>query len=68
MIKMTSQIITRDKIVESIQAMPDDASTDDIIERIIFIKKIEDGLKDVEEGRVFSHDEVKTKYQQWLRK
>jgi predicted transcriptional regulator len=48
--------------------MPDDASTDDIIERIIFIKKIEDGLKDVEEGRVFSHDEVKTKYQQWLRK
>ncbi len=61
-------MITKDKIVESIQAMPDDASTDDIIERIIFIKKIEDGLKDVEEGRTFAHEDVKAQYQQWLRK
>lgn len=65
---MNSQIITKNLIAESIQSMPEDATTEDIIERIIFLKKIEDGLKDVEEGRVYSHEEVKAKFQKWLQK
>ncbi len=61
-------IITKSQIIDSISQMPEDSTTDDVIEKMIFIKKIEDGLKSIEEGRVFSHESVKDKYKSWLQK
>jgi hypothetical protein len=38
--------------------MPEDATIDDAIDRLQLLKAVAEGLRDVEEGRVYDHDEV----------
>ena len=53
--------ITKNQIIEAIKAMPQDefANIDEVIEEIILLEKIERGIKDMEEGRVITHEEMK---------
>ncbi len=46
--------------------LPDDASYEDIQYHIYVREKIEDGLKDIEEGRVLSQEEVERRMSKWL--
>ena len=48
--------------------LPDEASFEDIQYPIYVREKIERGLKDVVEGRVFTQAEVEEKMSKWLRK
>lgn len=41
-----------------VRELPDDATWDDLMYRIYVRQKIEAGLRDVEEGRVASQEEV----------
>ena len=45
-----------------IDDLPEDATWDDLMYKIYVRKKIEMGLKDIEEGRVVSHEEMKKKF------
>jgi len=60
-------MLTKEKIKKSIDTLPDDLTVDQVIDKIIMLDKIEQGLKDVEEGRVYSEDEVKTRLNKWLK-
>jgi hypothetical protein len=51
-------MIDKEKIRDSIERMPDDASFDDALYRLRVLQKIELGLKDIEADRVFDFDEV----------
>src|ERR1700730_1582317 len=51
-------MIDKEKIRDSIERMPDDASFDDALYRLRVLQKIELGLKDIEAGRVYDFDEV----------
>ncbi|OFW14430.1 MAG: hypothetical protein A3F70_10755 [Acidobacteria bacterium RIFCSPLOWO2_12_FULL_67_14] len=51
--------ITRDQMVEAIRELPQDASVDDAIERLVFLAKIEEGLAQLDRGDGIPHDEVK---------
>ena len=53
--------------IKAIQTLSDDSSYDDIMERIYFMQKVEAGLRDIEEGRVVSHEEVKERLSKWLK-
>jgi len=55
----------KQKVIESIEKLPENASLDDIIERIYFIHKIEVGLKQSEQGDVISHKDVLKKIEKW---
>ncbi|MEJ2248524.1 MAG: hypothetical protein P8Y70_00860 [Candidatus Lokiarchaeota archaeon] len=57
----------KDNIIEMIKALPDDVSMEDIIEAIYVRQKIEKGLKDSEEGRLFTHEEAKERLEKWLK-
>ncbi len=46
----------------AIDAIPDDASLDQLLEEIVYYSKVEEGLKDIREGRVTDLDEVMAKY------
>ncbi len=43
--------------------LPEEADWDDLMYKIYVRQSIEQGLKDSEEGRVISHEEIKKKYQ-----
>jgi len=46
-------------MVEAIRELPPDASVDDVIERLVFLAKIEEGLAQLDRGDGIPHDEVK---------
>ncbi len=56
----------KENIINMIKNLSDDVSMEDIIEAIYVRKKIEKGLKDSEEGRVYTHEEAKELLKKWL--
>ena len=56
----------KENIINMIKNLPDNVSMEDIIEAIYVRKKIEKGMKDSEEGRVYIHEEAKEILKKWL--
>jgi hypothetical protein len=54
----------KSKVIETLGSLPEEFSTEELIERIIFIDKVEKGLQDVEDGKTYSLQEVKEKLNQ----
>jgi predicted transcriptional regulator len=51
--------ITRERMLEVIRELPEDASVDDAIEKLVFLAKIEEGLAQLDRGEGIPHEEVK---------
>ncbi len=49
----------KEKVLRAVQALPDDASIEDAMERLLFLAKVERGLDQADSGRTLSHDQVK---------
>jgi predicted transcriptional regulator len=47
--------------------MPESFSAEQLIERIILLNKVEEGLKQAEEGKVYSIEESKKMNKRWLK-
>ncbi|MBN2350749.1 MAG: hypothetical protein JXJ22_18065 [Bacteroidales bacterium] len=60
-------MLTKDKIKKTIDSLPDNFTIEDVIEELIVIDKIEQGLKDIEEGNVYTTEEVKQRLSKWLK-
>jgi predicted transcriptional regulator len=63
-------MITKEKIIEAIKAMPEDRfeDIDILLERLVILEKVERGMKDIEDGNVLSHEEMKNKIDSWFKK
>ena len=60
-------MLTKEKIRKTIDTMPEILSLDEVIEKLILLEKIEEGMKDADEGRVYSTEEVKRRLNGWLK-
>jgi predicted transcriptional regulator len=54
-----SRRTAKERALEAVGSLPDDATLDEAIERLCFIAKVEEGLRESESGDVISHEEVK---------
>jgi predicted transcriptional regulator len=52
------ELTTKAKMVDVIQRMPETATIEDAIYRLNVLKAVAEGLQDIEEGRIYDHDEV----------
>ena len=52
----------RDKVNETLETLPKDASWDDVMYRIYVRQKIENGLNDVDSGQTISVSEVRKRF------
>ena len=50
-----------------IDALPDDATVDDIIHALYIKVKCERGEREIREGKGIPHDQAKQRMQKWLR-
>ena len=57
----------KEAAIRAIQALPDDASTEDIMYAMYVRANIERGLRDLEVGNTVSHDDVMREIDEWLR-
>jgi len=51
--------------LELIRKLPDNVTTDAIMEELFFKQQVDKGLQDVAEGRVLTHQELKERLIRW---
>ena len=49
----------------AIEQLPDSVDFNDIVYRLYVMNKIHQGVRDIEEGNVISHDDLKHEIEQW---
>jgi len=57
----------KDEAKQVIDALPNDATMDDIIHALYVRAKFEHGEREIREGRGIPHDAAKERLQKWLR-
>ena len=50
------------KILETVQSLPEDATVEDAIERLLFLAKLERGMLEADGGQTVPHDEIKKRF------
>lgn len=51
--------------IETIKKLPDDCSAEDIMYEINFVAQVFEGLKDAEEGRLLTTEELLNRVEKW---
>lgn len=57
---------TKQLAIHAIEDLPDEASWDDIQERISFISGVRRALEDLDRGKGIPHERVKEEFSAWL--
>ncbi|MHC1726093.1 MAG: hypothetical protein AB9866_08835 [Syntrophobacteraceae bacterium] len=57
---------TKEQVIKLVKAMPDDATLDDVLERLYFKLQVDQGLAELDRGESISHDEVERRLAKWL--
>ena len=58
----------KQQALKAIKSMPDESTIDDIIERLHFIAQVDAGIRDADEGRILTNEEVKKRVVKWLQR
>lgn len=56
---MPERYTAKERALQALRGLPEDATLEDAIERLCFIAKVEEGLRQSEAGEVTPHEEVK---------
>ncbi len=56
------------EVSELLTRLPENCSLEDIQYHLYVVQKIENGLKDAKEGRVYTQEEVEKRMARWLEK
>ena len=58
-------MLTKDKLKRTMANLPDSFTIDELIEQLIFIEKVEEGLKQSEDGKTIANEVVKSMIEKW---
>lgn len=57
--------LLKETTIETIRKLPDGCSVEDIMYKIDFIAQVLDGLKDTEQGKLLTSDELLKRVEKW---
>jgi len=58
---------TKEKIIQAVETLPADTTIEEAMERLLFLTKVEKGLKQADNGETVSHMEVRERMSKWLK-
>lgn len=58
-------MLTKNTLRQSIDNLPDSFTIDELIEQLIFVEKVEEGVKQSDDGTTISNDDVKSMIEKW---
>lgn len=58
-------MLTREKVSKTIKNLPGSFTIDELIDRLIFMEKVEEGYQQSEAGKVVSNEDVKLMIDKW---
>ena len=56
----------KEKVIQAVQTLPDDASIEDAMARLLLLVKVEKGLQQADAGELIDHEDVKERVAKWL--
>jgi hypothetical protein len=60
-------MLTKQQVVSAIKNMPDTFDTAELFDRILLLKKIEEGRKQIKEGKSHTSEQARKKLKKWLK-
>ena len=57
--------MNKETLIATINDMPQNFDLDVLMEKLIFIEKVEKGLEQLNAGNTLTHDQVKQKVKEW---
>lgn len=60
-------ITTKERVIELVKALPDNATMDDVLEEIYFKLQVDQGIAELDRGESIPHEEVERRLAKWLR-
>jgi Zn-dependent alcohol dehydrogenase len=58
-------MLSKEILKKTIKSLPDSFTIDELIEKLIFIEKVEEGIQQSEAGKVISNEDVKMIIEKW---
>ena len=58
----------KQKVIEMIQSLPEEVTVDDIMEELYFKLQVDEGLRELDEGKGISHEEAEKRMSKWFTK
>lgn len=60
-------MLNKQEVLTTVEQMPDVFDADELFERILLLKKIEEGRRQAREGQTVTMEEAKAKLDRWLK-
>jgi hypothetical protein len=60
-------MITKEQIIKTINALPDGFSSEELIQQIILLQKIDKGMQQSLQGQTVSNNEAQKRLSKWLK-
>lgn len=60
-------MLTKENVIKTVSKLPDNFSLDELIDKLIFIDKIQKGLEESLADKVYSKEEAKKRLSKWLK-
>ena len=60
-------MLTKDNVLKTISKFPDSFSLDELVDKLIFMDKVEKGLEQSLNNKVHTHEEAKKRLSKWLK-
>ena len=57
----------KSQVLETIQDLPDEFSIEDLIERFIVLQKIDVGIQQADDNKIYTEERAKKKLEKWLK-
>ena len=58
-------MLTKTSVINTITRLPDNFSIDELMDKMIYLEKIERGIQDADSGRVLSETELEKRIEGW---
>lgn len=49
----------KERVIDAVRGLPEDATVEDAMERLYFLAKVEEGIRQADAGQTVSHDEAR---------
>jgi len=61
------KMLTKDNVIKTIAKFPDNFTLDELVDKLIFMDKVEKGLEQSFANKVYSQEEAKKRLSKWLK-
>ena len=65
LILMKQNSMKREKVIDAVNNLPQEFELDELLEKLILVEKVENGLKQLESNQVVPHEQVKEIAKKW---